>query len=401
MSGKEMGTTTSEPPVAIVHWECFPAGQMSPADPHFCPEFDGCLTRHVILWCCTWSRPGIPRVVLPSHGAGEPGALIHTASNHESGATCGASEREHVAEAATTTEGNECHANDTGNCANNAAGSPAFCALELNVIEDVHSSGPGGRIWDAAVVLAEFIACRFGNASIDGDLGGRQRGGMSGLEVLELGAGTGIAGMVCAKLGARVAITDKDFVVPLITANAQRNAPEQVAHGQVWGQALSWGQKLPKYLKRNALDLIVASDVVGCGDQALYPPLIKTLVDLSVPSNAPILMTYKPRAAFETHFFAAARQHFMGKFPSSLHPSSCPPILSFSSDWFSFSGIEASEALMDGLRVLWHESGLTGRTRHEQTYPVWSKTESRLYDSMPGSSVLALMHIPGPCVSTT
>jgi hypothetical protein len=118
----------------------------------------------------------------------------------------------------------------------------ACSALDFNVIEDVHLSGPGGRIWDASVVLAEYIACRFGpQVGVLAQGGGGRKGvgssegggvslitGMSGLEVLELGAGTGLAGMVCGKLGARVAITDKDFVVPLIWANARQNTPEQV-----------------------------------------------------------------------------------------------------------------------------------------------------------------------------
>lgn len=125
---------------------------------------------------------------------------------------------------------------------NNQADS-ACSGLDFNVIEDVHLSGPGGRIWDASVVLAEYIACRFGpqvGVLAQGG-GGWKEGagssegggvslitGMSGLEVLELGAGTGLVGMVCGKLGARVSITDKDFVVPLIWANARQNTPEQV-----------------------------------------------------------------------------------------------------------------------------------------------------------------------------
>jgi hypothetical protein len=39
-------------------------------------------------------------------------------------------------------------------CADDQAAAPAArggggCAVELRIIEDVHSSGPGGRIWDA------------------------------------------------------------------------------------------------------------------------------------------------------------------------------------------------------------------------------------------------------------
>lgn len=144
---------------------------------------------------------------------------------------------------------------------------------------------------------------------------------MSGLNVIELGAGTGLAGLVCAKLGARVVITDKTFVLPLIDANTRLNIKAQSDGGEAWGEALQWGQRLPKRLKRRDNHLIVASDVVGCGDEALYPPLIKTLVELSFSSGAPILMSYKPRARFERIFFESAREHFAGRCEFS-HPFS-------------------------------------------------------------------------------
>jgi len=163
------------------------------------------------------------------------------------------------------------------------------------------------------VVLSEFLACRFGNGERAEGVGGEEarvpQQGLAGLQVVDLGAGTGMAGAVCARLGARVCITDKDFVLPLIWANATINGAEAVARGEVWGEAVCWGQRLPKRLKRLDVDLIVASDVVGCGDEALYPGLLKTLLDLSAPHTL-TLMTYKPRAAFERLFFAMAKRNF-------------------------------------------------------------------------------------------
>lgn len=136
---------------------------------------------------------------------------------------------------------------------------------------------------------------------------------MNGLNVIELGAGTGLAGLVCARLGARVVVTDKAFVLPLIAANTRLNVEAKLGGGEAWGEALEWGQKLPKRLKRRFNHLIVASDVVGCGDEALYPPLIKTLVELSAPSGAAVLMSYKPRARFERLFFQSVLEHFSGR----------------------------------------------------------------------------------------
>lgn len=163
------------------------------------------------------------------------------------------------------------------------------------------------------MVLSEFLVCRFGYQKLrrggKGEEATEPGLGLAGLQVVDVGAGTGMAGVVCAKLGARVCITDKHFVLPLIWANATLNGAEAVERGEVWGEALLWGQKLPKRLKRLRTDLIVASDVVGCGDEALYPGLVKTLLDLSGPHTITI-MTYKPRARFEHLFFAAAGRHF-------------------------------------------------------------------------------------------
>ena len=134
---------------------------------------------------------------------------------------------------------------------------------------------------------------------------------LDGLSVLEIGAGSGLAGIVAALLGASVSITDKAAVVPLLETNAIANAPGRVEAGALRAEALEWGQRLGGRKRRRHQgdtrhpDLILASDVLGCGDAALYPPLLKTLRDLCGPSTS-ILMAYKPRARFERDFFAAA-----------------------------------------------------------------------------------------------
>ena len=158
---------------------------------------------------------------------------------------------------------------------------------------------PGGRVWDAAIVLGTFILSEVGRAGLDGAV------------VVEIGAGAGLVGIIAALLGGKVTLTDKPAVLPLLSSNAAANAPACTEAGTLRAEPLEWGQRLGGRKKRRRQggfqhpDLVLASDVLGCGDAALYPPLLKTLRDLCGPGTS-ILMAYKPRARFERDFFAAA-----------------------------------------------------------------------------------------------
>ena len=59
----------------------------------------------------------------------------------------------------------------------------------LEVAEDINV-GPGGRVWDGAQILAGFLATNAGTL-------------VRGKRILELGAGTGLPGLVCALSGAQ------------------------------------------------------------------------------------------------------------------------------------------------------------------------------------------------------
>eukprot|EP00927_Polykrikos_kofoidii_P075008 TRINITY_DN71063_c0_g1_i1.p1 TRINITY_DN71063_c0_g1~~TRINITY_DN71063_c0_g1_i1.p1 ORF type:complete len:279 (-),score=43.66 TRINITY_DN71063_c0_g1_i1:134-970(-) len=73
------------------------------------------------------------------------------------------------------------------------------------------AAGVGATVWDAGLVLAKYLECCAGR----GDFGG-------GRVWVELGAGTGIVGLVAAQLGARVAFTDRRMSLPLLRHNVSR-----------------------------------------------------------------------------------------------------------------------------------------------------------------------------------
>lgn len=227
-------------------------------------------------------------------------------------------------------------------------------ARRMVVYEDP-TAGPGGRVWDASVALAHYLA-----ANVDA-------GEIRGRSVIEVGAGAGAPGMVAALMGAIVTLTDRPRVLPLMWRNAlfcnqaiawgcgvvdtigARSASSDMStdgafNGDYWScqqggvrvATLEWGgatkrlsQQCPHPPLVVPCSLVIASDVVGCGDQSLFPSLVKTFRDLTkhatdTPnggvsssdaeatrsgSSAPfqssprIIMSYKYRADFESEFF--------------------------------------------------------------------------------------------------
>lgn len=111
------------------------------------------------------------------------------------------------------------------------------------------SSCTGFRTWEAALRLATLLslpklAVQF----------------VKGKRVLELGAGTGLLSLVCARLGAqRVRATDGDAEAVRRLENVVSNngLVETVEHGVYW-----WGEELER---DDQWDLVVAADVVSTG----------------------------------------------------------------------------------------------------------------------------------------
>ena len=109
----------------------------------------------------------------------------------------------------------------------------------------------GVVLWPAAIALAHDLASR--------------EHGLRGARVLELGAGTGLPGIVAATLGARVVQTDRDqLALSACRRNCERNGVETVEHRladwTAWedsaryewiiGSDILYGEELQPYLRR-------------------------------------------------------------------------------------------------------------------------------------------------------
>ncbi|KAL1524490.1 hypothetical protein AB1Y20_019384 [Prymnesium parvum] len=126
------------------------------------------------------------------------------------------------------------------------------------------ADGTCRRIWPTAVVLSRYFCA-------NPDM-------LKGKRILELGAGAGIVGLVCAALGAElVVITDMPEALPLIEANVQRNS---AVESQVAVMPCTWGDSEHEnaILERagGKFDLVIACEVVYKQDSSVLKALAET-----------------------------------------------------------------------------------------------------------------------------
>ncbi|KAI9430929.1 putative methyltransferase-domain-containing protein [Lactarius indigo] len=153
------------------------------------------------------------------------------------------------------------------------------------------SPGCGGIAWPAGEVLAAYIARR-GKA-------------LQGLNVLELGSGTGLVGLVAGYLGARVYITDQAPLIPIM----ERNIALSNLQSSVTAVELDWSKPLPEHIPQP--DIVLAADCVYF--EPAFPLLVATLAALVPPphESAPeVLFCYKKRRKADKRFFAMLKKQF-------------------------------------------------------------------------------------------
>ena len=119
----------------------------------------------------------------------------------------------------------------------------------------------GAALWNAGLLLAHYLASA------------RGEGYFSGKRVVELGCGTGLAGMVAARLGAgSVLLTDgKPEIIARAARNVETNRVRVATERLLWGETLG-DAKLGKY------DVVIASDVLYLS--ATWKPFCETIRDL-------------------------------------------------------------------------------------------------------------------------
>ena len=151
------------------------------------------------------------------------------------------------------------------------------------------------RVWEGAATLSEYLE-RFPNRVV-------------GKRVVELGAGVGECGLVCAALGADVVMTDVEVVAEnVIRRNILQNATPGEASG-AWPRArlvgrgsaahatLDWMDPLPASPAFVEADVIIAAECVWLRE--LVEPFVNTVVALLRGGVSELILSIRDRSSTE------------------------------------------------------------------------------------------------------
>ena len=143
--------------------------------------------------------------------------------------------------------------------------------------ESVHEAGclyTGGAVWKAGLDLAHQMT---------------SMADFSELSVLELGSGTGVAGLAAALCGAQVVLSDLPAAVSLLKRNVDRNSRAvELSGGSAKVRTLDYREPLTDSYWRT-FDLIIGTDLVWQETQCA------ALANWCTASGAPVFLVGVPR----------------------------------------------------------------------------------------------------------
>ncbi|KAL6477753.1 hypothetical protein MHYP_G00135880 [Metynnis hypsauchen] len=157
----------------------------------------------------------------------------------------------------------------------------------------------GCVVWDAAIVLSKYLETEQCCSSQT----------WSSKKAVELGAGTGVVGIMAASLGANVTVTDLEDLLPLLELNIRENQ-NLISTGSITAKVLKWGEDVTDFLPHP--DYILMADCIYY-EQSVQP-LVETLKALSGPETC-IICCYEQRTVgvnpeVERRFFELLLQDF-------------------------------------------------------------------------------------------
>ena len=136
--------------------------------------------------------------------------------------------------------------------------------------------------------------------------------------MIELGAGTGVCGIMAGYHGADTIITDMDNIVPLIQYNIDQN--QSMMKGPVAAQGLVWGEEPGEELLKVPVDYLILANCV------YYEPslekLAQTMLRLATVDTE-ILVCYEERTQGIKSLIGRWHDIIEGDFSIEYLPDDC------------------------------------------------------------------------------
>ncbi|XP_036175789.1 protein N-lysine methyltransferase METTL21A isoform X1 [Myotis myotis] len=167
----------------------------------------------------------------------------------------------------------------------------SFANHTIQIRQDWRQLGVAAVVWDAAVVLSTYL-----------EMGAVE---LRGRSAVELGAGTGLVGIVAALLGAQVTITDRKVALEFLKSNVEANLPLHIQPRAVVKE-LTWGQNLGSF-SPGEFDLILGADIIYL--EETFTDLLQTLAHLC-GSHSVILLACRIRYERDNNFLAMLERQF-------------------------------------------------------------------------------------------
>uniref|UniRef100_UPI00398ECA99 protein N-lysine methyltransferase METTL21A n=1 Tax=Pristiophorus japonicus TaxID=55135 RepID=UPI00398ECA99 len=167
-----------------------------------------------------------------------------------------------------------------------------FAKRDIVIRQDWKQLGVAAVVWDAAIVLCTYL-----------ELGAIQ---LQDRTVIELGAGTGLVGIVATLLGGDVTVTDREVALQFLESNLRENIPPDL-QTRARATELSWGVNLCRF-DPGSYDVVLGADVVYL--QETFPALLETLEHLSSERTV-ILLSCRIRYERDRNFLKMLGSRFV------------------------------------------------------------------------------------------
>ncbi|KAK3611202.1 hypothetical protein CHS0354_009456 [Potamilus streckersoni] len=166
-----------------------------------------------------------------------------------------------------------------------------FRGQTLTIKQEWNTLGVAAVVWDAAIIL-----CRYQENHPDL---------VQGKSVIELGAGSGLVGMVAALLGAKVMVTDRESVMEYLQKTIDFNLKGHGHTVSIETRALDWTKDAETF--NETFDVVLGSDLVYI--EEAFSDLLKTLNRIS-RADTLILLSCRIRYDRDRSFLSMMKSDF-------------------------------------------------------------------------------------------